>query len=439
MTVTQPERVLQNDRKSVRWFQYCLAIVDNSSDRREFLHSSNQYNQKLCYGSGCSEFKMPERRGRMGDHVDQDRGGRDLPNWVPMAARNYLFHTEVGRSIRAIARGNGCHASTVLRQIRRFENRRDDPLVDEALSALGVVHFRNQDIVDCEDKDLMTAHLRQKKASPDEATIEKEARRILRRLCETGAVLAVAADLENAVVVRDLPGGDTTRTAVVDRNIAQAMALKDWISCKTSGRISRYEITSAGRSALKRLLAAQADARGFSEAPAHFGDQHRIWGEKSVSESGRETPRRMRYNLAESPLAALARRKDRNGEAFLSDDLVAVGERLREDFELAQMGPRITQNWEKFLTGGDRGGIAGDGLAEGPARARDRVLTAISDLGPGLGDVVMRCCCFLEGMETAEKRMGWSARSGKIVLRIALQRLKRHYETSYGGASPRIG
>jgi len=42
--------------------------------------------------------------------------------------------------------------------------------------------------------------------------------------------------------------------------------------------------------------------------------------------------------------------------------------------------------------------------------------------------VALRCCCYLEGLETAEKKMGWSARSGKIVLRIALHRLKRHYE-----------
>ena len=60
-------------------------------------------------------------------------------------------------------------------------------------------------------------------------------------------------------------------------------------------------------------------------------------------------------------------------------------------------------------------------------------------LGPGLGDMALRCCCYLEGLEAAEKRLGWSARSGKIVLRIALQRLRRHYEETYGGDAPLIG
>ena len=48
-------------------------------------------------------------------------------------------------------------------------------------------------------------------------------------------------------------------------------------------------------------------------------------------------------------------------------------------------------------------------------------------LGPGLSDIVFRICCFLEGLETAEKRLGWSARSGKVVLKIALERLAVHY------------
>jgi hypothetical protein len=112
---------------------------------------------------------------------------------------------------------------------------------------------------------------------------------------------------------------------------------------------------------------------------------------------------------------------------------VQAGERLREDFERAQMGPRVGQNWDRFLTGGDRGGFLNDsGIAEGPRAARQRVSDALDDLGPGLSDVVLRVCCFLEGLESAEKRLGWSARSGKVVLKIGLQRLLRHYEERYG-------
>jgi hypothetical protein len=41
----------------------------------------------------------------------------------------------------------------------------------------------------------------------------------------------------------------------------------------------------------------------------------------------------------------------------------------------------------------------------------------------------------MEGMEVTEKRLGWPARSGKIVLRIALTRLAQHYST----CDPEVG
>ncbi len=361
-----------------------------------------------------------------------DRGDRNLdlravslPDWLPRAAQNYLRHIEGGVAIRELARLQGCHASTVLRQVRRLERRRDEFLIDEALKGLG------QELAapKVQEGASMISEAEAKTDIPNEETIEREGRRVLRRLSETGAVLAVAKDMDKAVVVRELNDGRTIRTGVVDRSIAQAMALKDWIACRTEGRISRYRITQAGRGALHRLMASDAQAdHGFGEASAAFGDQHRTWGEKTVMEEGTESPRRVRYNVAESPITALARRKGQDGKAFLATKLVAAGERLREDFEMAQMGPRVAQNWERFLTSGERGSFNGSGAVSGPDAARDRVTAALHDLGPGLGDVVLRCCCFLEGMETAEKRMGWSARSGKIVLRIALQRLQRHYE-----------
>ena len=104
------------------------------------------------------------------------------------------------------------------------------------------------------------------------------------------------------------------------------------------------------------------------------------------------------------------------------------------------MGPRVAQNWDRFLTAGGRGSFAMDsGIGNGPERARGRVAHALKDLGPGLSDVVLRCCCYLEGLEAAEKKLGWSARSGKIVLRIALMRLKQHYDETTGPGGGLIG
>lgn len=361
-----------------------------------------------------------------------------VPDWVPEGAQRYLAHTESGRSIRDLARVAGCHASTVLRQIRRIETRRDDPLVDAALCALAQSHFhlkrngQHPDTKGKKDQRHMANPSQTQTEAPDEDRLEHEAVRVLPRLCETGAVLAVAENMDKAVVVRDQAGA-SARTATVDCAVAQAMALNDWITCVSPGRISRYHITASGRSALSRMIAqrenrARSKHEGFAEAQTPFGAQHRVWDEKTV-EGDDEKPRRIRYNVTESPLTALARRKDRDGQPFIEESLVRAGERLREDFELAQMGTRVTQNWDRFLTGGGRGTFsAHGGIGMGPADARDRVARALSDLGPGLSDVALRCCCYLEGLETAEKNMGWSARSGKIVLRIALQRLRRHYE-----------
>jgi hypothetical protein len=217
-----------------------------------------------------------------------------------------------------------------------------------------------------------------------------------------------------------------------DRRVAQAFAVKDWISCTRPGRVARYAITQAGKSALKRLLdddRRRRRADGFAEAASPFQAQHAEFGEVHVTDGeGRRKP--IRVNLAESPLVTLARRKGPDGAPFLTADLVQAGERLREDFERAQMGPRVGQNWDRFLTAGtDRGGFSNDsGLAEGPRAARERVAAAMEALGPGLSDVVIRVCCFLEGLETTERRLGWSARSGKVVLKIGLQRLLKHYK-----------
>ena len=365
-------------------------------------------------------------------------GGQDpeptdsaTPDWVPGAVTAYLEHVRDGESLRQIARRRGCHPSTILRQVRRVETDRDDPLKDEALDRLtGEASPRkSSDQSSLEARVMKAAQVRQ--APPvDEEKVGREARRILRRLCESRAFLVVSPQMDKAAVFREAVPGKKTRIAVVDRDVAQAFALNDWIEGKQRGKVGIYSITHAGRAALKRLLLedrnSRLEDRTYAEQASPFQDQHREFGARTVSEPG--GARKVRYNLAESPLTVLARKKGPDGEPYLTAPLLGAGERLREDFEIAQMGPRVTQNWDNFLTASTRGQYnPAEGSGGGPEDARKRVSSALEAMGPGLADIAFRCCCFLEGLEAAEKRLGWSARAGKVVLKIALQRLADHY------------
>jgi hypothetical protein len=352
-----------------------------------------------------------------------------FPAWVPSSVRHYLEHTESGQSIRALARAAACHPSTVLRQVRRVETRRDDHLVDAALKSLAG-HAPAPDKGNLP----MSPPLSAPGPVLTQQRIDQEARRILRRLCEPGAMLAAARDLDTAVVVGADDGDDTPRSLRVDGDIAQAMALKDWIACSDpDARIARYFITNTGRAALRRLLAESENrALGFrgQRAGAADADWHLPGPDGAASAQ-------TRYCGTESPLLGLARRRGKSGAPYLTRSMVATGERLREDFELAQLGSGGRAGWSE-ATAVTLPPLQDD--APHPARAAHaRLAAALADLGPGLGDVVLRCCCLLEGLEQTEKTMGWSARSGKIVLKIALDRLTRHYDSAAGRFAPMIG
>ena len=208
-----------------------------------------------------------------------------VPDWVPETALTYLEHVEAGRSIRSLAREAGCHASTILRMVRKYEQRRDDPLVDLALRRLGDVNGAlKSDLFEFGGTQKVTTSVAVKQNDlPDDAQLKLVAARILRRLNENGACLAIANDMDKAVVARDTPDGRTLKTAVVDRPFAEAMALKDWISVTSEGRITRYRITPSGRMALKRMLAEEEAIRvGMGEAADPFSTQRRDWMKLSL-------------------------------------------------------------------------------------------------------------------------------------------------------------
>lgn len=129
-------------------------------------------------------------------------------------------------------------------------------------------------------------------------------------------------------------------------------------------------------------------------------------------------------NLGESPLSWL------HARGHLTDRQYEAGERLRFDWERAQLAPRITMSWEPVrITGtGDKGLTA----TERQIAAKARFDGAIDRAGAGLADILWRVVCAGEAVPDAEKALSWPVRSGKLVLSLALDRVADFYRI--GGA-----
>jgi hypothetical protein len=131
----------------------------------------------------------------------------------------------------------------------------------------------------------------------------------------------------------------------------------------------------------------------------------------------------------ESPLGWLARRRGRDGRPLIEVHQLQSGERLRTDFTRAQLMPPTTSNWSNPLASARRGGGAGraDALTETIVAARQRVRQALDAVGPEFSGLLIDVCCFLKGLADIERDRACPARSGKVVLQLALDRLARQY------------
>lgn len=135
--------------------------------------------------------------------------------------------------------------------------------------------------------------------------------------------------------------------------------------------------------------------------------------------SSRAAKRTVTVNLAESPLSWL------HARGHLDDRLFNAGERLRLDYERAQLSSGVTMRWDPVRV--DGGG--GDGMTptERQIAAKARFDAAMAEAGSGLADVLWRVVCGCESLPEAEKGLGWPVRSGKLVLKLALDRVAGFY------------
>ncbi len=192
-----------------------------------------------------------------------------------------------------------------------------------------------------------------------------------------------------------------------DRDAAEHLLDMDLARRTPKGGLA---ITAAGRAHLERRRAGEGAFRA----------QH---SKLSAGDGG------VRRNTEESPLDWLRRRqKPGAGASLISLSGFTAGERLRSDFTLAQMMPRVTMNWEAAIASGRRGGAghAAD-LGDVAVAARQRLAHALDAVGGEFSGLLLDVCCFLKGLEAVESERGWPGRSAKVVLGLALERLARHY------------
>jgi hypothetical protein len=147
--------------------------------------------------------------------------------------------------------------------------------------------------------------------------------------------------------------------------------------------------------------------------------------ERAAGDAGRQVRRPAKsvtVNTTESPLGWLFAR------GLVTQRQFDAGERLRADWECAQLSPRVTMSWDAApISRGRSGSAPAVDLSGAQVDARRRFHHAIDSAGAGLADILWRVVCAGEGMRDAETALGWPARAGKLVLTLALDRVADYY------------
>ncbi len=169
-----------------------------------------------------------------------------------------------------------------------------------------------------------------------------------------------------------------------------------------------WRVSELGRANLRRYL-------GKSTAAQH---QLLVVGEGPDHEP-------VTMNYAYSALDWL--RRHRNGTYVINDLDYRAARRLQKDFDALGRGAHLTMSWQARSDGGSKAPSDHDRGHVAAMAAQRRIHDALTFVGPGLGDVLVAVCQQNMSLQTIERDLSFPARSGKVIVKLALARLTVFY------------
>ena len=185
-----------------------------------------------------------------------------------------------------------------------------------------------------------------------EGQIAREARRVFRKLLAPGA--HIAADPDGVGFALFVSDRAKTRRVAIAPEVMDACLRRDWLK-PASGDPERWHLSAAGEGWYLR-------AQALSEPCAA---QHRARAEKLIETAAGTA--RVTVNEGESPLGWLRHRRRIDSAQF------DAGERLRRDYTLAQLTPRMGVDLSAPIVLGQRGAQAAAAVTQHRGRDVDAV------------------------------------------------------------------
>jgi len=253
-------------------------------------------------------------------------------------------------------------------------------------------------------------------------TLGRDAARLLTALSREGAYALPDPTEPADWIVREGGAGVSVGGGRFGEAAGSELLAND-LAERASGRRARLTISPAGRARLRREEA---------------GAQSPYLAQHLDLVGGKPEPDRPLRDASESPLAWMARRRDRDGVPFIDATCFEAGERLRRDLTVASLMPRMGQDWSGVTVDGSGPRDPSVG-SDAMLAARQRVRSALAAVGNDLSGLLVDLCGFLKGLERIEAERRWPARSAKVIARIALARLAEHYGLEAEAIGPERG